>query len=58
MLIHKSNILGTFNNPEQAANTDFSVIIIIEPTTPNTQLKWDFTQLFQEQWKNLRDLMC
>lgn len=48
MLIQKSNILGILQIPEDAANTDFSVIlIIIEPPTTNTQLKWDFAKLFQ-----------
>lgn len=48
MLIQKSNILGLLQIPEDAANTDFSVIlIIIEPPTTNTQLKWDFAKLFR-----------
>lgn len=48
MLIQKSNILGIVQIPEDAANTDFSVIlIIIEPPTTNTQLKWDFAKLFR-----------
>lgn len=48
MLIQKSNILGILQIPEDAANTDFSVIlIIIEPPTTNTQLKWDFAKLLR-----------
>lgn len=47
VLIHKSNILGILQIPEDAANTDFCVILIlIEPLTTNRQLKWDFANQF------------